>query len=140
MIIIRSYSADDKKFIYNSWLQSFRRTQENKRRRKSEYFYNQKIVIDAILDNPRTEIVIATIDSDPSLIMGWLAFQRGDPPLVHFCYVKHKYRSKGLANKMLGELKSLPCVYTHIVLGGVMAPKHWSYIPWSANGTTSKQI
>ena len=92
---IRPFEPSDKNFVYNSWLKSYR---QYMRPVDDQVYYSQESVL---IDKSET-VLILCIDSDPDIIIGYLAYSLLlDVPVIHYLYVKEQYRSQGCSKALL---------------------------------------
>lgn len=114
-VVIRPYYApNDIAYVYDSWL---RNQLPSKATRKQQHlFFNaQKPIIDKILADPNTKVLIASHEEDPNSILAWLCVGKVDHiPVVHFCATKAIYRRLGL-QRLLFEHSGMttPIIATH---------------------------
>jgi ribosomal protein S18 acetylase RimI-like enzyme len=104
---IRELQEDDWNCILKSWMRSYRATRPNWR----DYYIKKHEEI--VLYRERGAVFkIACDPEDPTSIFGWSC---GEPPVIHFVYVKPYYREQGIAKVLvretLGDAKII--AYTH---------------------------
>ena len=100
-LIIRPANGDDIAFIYSTWLRSLRYDSAlRKTTQKSVFFQNYQLVLDSILNAPKTRILIACLSSDPNVIFGYLVH---GPSTAHYCFVKDAFRGLKIAKTLLAE-------------------------------------
>lgn len=98
--VFRSYLLeDDLNFILNSWMTSYR-TEFHFLPDKVYYTGMQKLIGALALES---QVLIAHDPADLNNILGWLVYraQAEGPILVHYAYVKHRYRQFGLGKRMV---------------------------------------
>jgi GNAT superfamily N-acetyltransferase len=98
----RSYLLeDDLNFILNSWMTSYR-TEYTFLPDKVYYVGMQKLIGALTLES---QVLIAHEPDDPNKILGWMVYrppsEAGAAILVHYAYVKHRYRRFGLGKRLL---------------------------------------
>lgn len=56
-------------------------------------------MIEAILKKPSFRCLIAHVEGEPDIILGYLAYEvvNGEPKVVHYCFVKEPFRRMGIA-------------------------------------------
>jgi hypothetical protein len=98
-VIIRPATLKDRAYIFNSWLHNqywsslyFQRIEQD------TYFKEYSRHITRLLESSQARIDVATLESDETLILGYLVYSG---PIAHWCYVKRDYRGKGILNLML---------------------------------------
>jgi hypothetical protein len=101
-------------FILNSWLKSVRIT-ENWIKIESKIFFEeyQKLII-ATLE--MGSVLIACPKNEPNIIIGYMVYERAEKCLIiHFLYIKNKFRRNGLARYMIESLdnKKNEVIATH---------------------------
>lgn len=116
--VFRSYLLeDDLNFILNSWMTSYR-TEYSFLPDKVYYTGMQKLIGALALES---QVLIAHEPNDPNKILGWMVYRPPSEPdaamLVHYTYVKHRYRRFGLGKRMLtsanGSNRSLTIIASH---------------------------
>ena len=102
VIVVRGFEAGDKSFLYDAWLKSFKNTSDFAKRIPDGIFFHEhgeKITAMAMRSTAR--VVVATLDDEPGLILGFAAYEV-DPGCLHYVYVREAWRKVGIARKMLG--------------------------------------
>lgn len=98
---IRLAVPADLSFIYSSWLNSYRSDSGiGRSTRKSIFFKEYNRVIDGILSDPFTRILVACLPDESNVICGFLAFA---PGTLHYCFVKEDFRRFGIARSLAEE-------------------------------------
>lgn len=85
---------------------------------RRDYYACQSALMDSILENPETEVLVSCWDDDENLITGWVC---GAPSrrLLHFIYVKGLYRREGVGTALMARFfghvgqGAAPVVVTH---------------------------
>lgn len=98
-VITRSAILSDKDFVVNHWLPGqYWGSWYHSQMDEATYsgIYLQKIY--QILQNPKTEILIAGVENDPNTCFGFIVFG-GD--ILNWIYVRPEYRGKGIANLLM---------------------------------------
>lgn len=103
--ILRPAQATDIAFIYSTWLNSYRTDSDlGKSCKKSVFFNEYKEVIDNILSNSGTEILVAALPNDESVILGYLVYQATPSICIHYCFIKESFRRFGIAKELVNSL------------------------------------
>ena len=118
---VRKAGPDDKGFIYNSWLRSYRdHSHFASLIPKSIYYKNQAVIIERLLEE--SGVAIACNPEDTDQIFGYCCYQPStiNVAIYHYIYVKHPYRKLGIATSLKEHVKyqcshdeDLPLVATH---------------------------
>lgn len=110
---IRDMVSGDYNFIIDSWLNQFKNSSEFARRIKHAiYFEKQAKVIEKLI--ARSKVRVASLCSDPSVIVGYLVFELPpEKPIAHFVYVKPSFRRMGIARELVQGLNIETCTFTH---------------------------
>lgn len=111
-IKIRFYNpVGDKDFIYSSWIKSYKNSSFARAVPSPLYEMGQRHRIKKILENEKTNILIACDPTTPELIFGYIIF---DDITLHYLYVKSKYRQMGIATALCYDiLPKEKIIYTH---------------------------
>jgi len=108
-IVYRRMKPDDRAFVVNSWLRSFRRAPSAGLIAMGRWSAVMVPEIEDILDRPRVRVLVA---ADPTATdhvadlfghLVWEDDEHGGLPLVYYCYVKHAYRGSGLARGLMNK-------------------------------------
>lgn len=100
-------------FIYATWLKSFRYGSYFAKKIKNEIFFkHHHIVVENILSHKDTSVLVASIEDDPDLILGYLVMA---PKIIHYIYVKDTFRNFGVARSLFksNETNLNECQFTH---------------------------
>lgn len=98
-VLIREPWGSDLRFIYATWLNSYRSDSAIGRSiKKSIFFGEYPRIIDEIFDNQETITRVAALREDPFVILGYIVC---GPNFVHYCYVKEDFRRFGIAKYLL---------------------------------------
>lgn len=101
-IRLRAGLEADAPFIFNSWLKSYRFGDLAKHCDNSVYFAEQHKLIETLLKRCKT--LVACGDKDAGEIYGYIVYEQVEGLLViHYCYVKHTFRSMGMARELMVE-------------------------------------
>jgi len=103
-VLLRRAAEDgsDIPFITNSWLKSYRKAQFTAGVTNTVYYKRHHDVIREVIKS--SSLVVLCNPEDKTHILGWACVERldGDPTCyLHYVYVKHLMRGKGLATKLL---------------------------------------
>ena len=99
-------SESECNFVMHSWLKSHR--DQSKYHRNIPYllyYAGQQAGIKKTMEN--SECLIASPKGEPGIIVGYLVYEdRGsdDYVILHYCYVKNKFRRMGLADHLIAEI------------------------------------
>lgn len=107
---IRSAVEEDLPFIYSTWSMSYRYDSAIGKSCKNSIFfreYNQ--VIDWILFQSDTRVVIACDPKEQNVIYGYMVHQ---PNIVHYAFTKETFCKFGIAKSLLNHLGGAQ-YYTH---------------------------
>lgn len=109
---IREAKGKDLSFIYSTWVNSYRYGSSlGKSCRNSIFFPEYNRIVDAILEKPRTKILVATTPEDPDTILGYLVH---DPDVIHYVFVKEVFRKMGIARSLFHQSgRASAAVITH---------------------------
>jgi hypothetical protein len=100
-VVIRPAIRGDRNYILNSWLHNQYWSCRYFQAMPQDLFFKEYTGnITRLLSNPDAKIDVATLDSEPSLILGYLVYA-GD--CVFWAYVKRDYRGKGILHLMLKD-------------------------------------
>jgi ribosomal protein S18 acetylase RimI-like enzyme len=113
---LRNMQPEDKNFILNSWLKSYRKSPAVRRMENNAYFHEQSKVIKEMLDN--VNVLIACDEKDSTQILGYLVSQRIDNVfIVHYLYTKLPFRNCGIGKMLIRardhDLGDVAACYTH---------------------------
>jgi GNAT superfamily N-acetyltransferase len=111
-IIIREAIQDDLPLIYNSWLKQYRESPFSVGVVNSVYYSQHRKIIDCLIE--RSVLRVACDAASPTKIYGWVCGEIYDPLVLHFIYVKKKYRKRGIGGMLLNEFgwKEVPHIIT----------------------------
>lgn len=99
---IRTAVPKDIPFIYSTWLQSYFEDSSlgGSIDRSSIYYENYKLVIDHILASKTSNTLIACLNNDPDVILGYLVKESNT---AHYCFVKESFRKLGVAKSLFSK-------------------------------------
>lgn len=101
--MVRPATGDHLWFVVNSWIRSYRNGCEWAAKIPGVvYFsdYGHRGLIVKTLARTNVETLIVGPEDDASFIHGWICYEPGPTPLLHYLYVKDYYRGKGLARML----------------------------------------
>jgi len=102
-VTMRPGEPADIRFILNSWKESFRGAPFAKGVRSQTYFYYQGKLLESLL--PRCIVRVLCASSRPEQIVGWACVEpTNEVFIIHYVYVKHRYRNQGIARHLLESL------------------------------------
>jgi hypothetical protein len=102
-IAIRNGLEGDVPFIFNSWLNSFRKGSFTRFVDNKIYFTEQHKLIERLLK--RCEVKMACDPNDPSSICGYMVYERVEGILcVHYAYTKQTFRGMGICRQLLKNI------------------------------------
>jgi GNAT superfamily N-acetyltransferase len=148
-ILIRPFREDDAGFVLSSWLKSYATSAWaksvtdqalwDKRRASTLYWNGHHALVSAILRRPGTLISVAAWEEDADVLAGWMCQERRhDAVLLHYLYVRERFRRNGIATELA---KALPerVLYTHRsrVVSRLPLPPHWAFDPYVLMGLDS---
>jgi len=127
--VIRPAQPDDIPFIYSTWLKSYYcDSKVGTDCRKSVFFDEYKLVIDGILKDPKTRVLVTASRLAPNTIYSYVVLSGAT---IHYCYSKEDFRGFGLVTRMVRDMQS-PC---HSHLPAKPTPSSPLQAPCQDNGT-----
>ena len=97
---IRHAHGRDWPLIWDSWVESYRRTPQNRKRESQDYYPTQRERITDILAIPSTVVAVAVSDLDDDAIMGWICCDAARR-IVHYMWTAKPLRRRGIAQQLL---------------------------------------
>ena len=109
---LRPATPDDRGYIIDSWLQSFRGSPFAQRLPSDVYWsrYGQAGLVEDLVG--QASLVVACLPDDPTYIYGWLCAQRGG--CLHYVFVRHDFRRMGFASRLVGVVEPEIVTVTHM--------------------------
>lgn len=118
MYSIRQYDkVKDTDFIMHNWLHTYKVSSFARGLKREVYYPYQRELIEEILSRPETETLVAVLTEEPDALLGFAAIEQD---LLHYVYVKPKWRTIGIAKSLLALLPE-DFIYTHITTPDVEA-------------------
>lgn len=111
---VRQANAEELNFIYASWLNNYRYDSFlGKSCTNTTFFTEYASIIDFILHQPLTKILIAYFEDSPSVILSYMVYE---PKILHYLFTKEIYRKQGIAKDLF--LRAFPGAidFTHRTL------------------------
>jgi GNAT superfamily N-acetyltransferase len=107
---IRAATESDLRFVLSSWLASYRGAHAAGMIQMTDWVTVMSPQVDAVLSRVGVTVLVAghpTAEPGTADVYGWIAaeHQGGTIPLIHYCYVKHAYRRRGFARRLLQALR-----------------------------------
>lgn len=99
---VRTATPDDMNFIRASWFESFRMGGCAPQVQFPVYRFGQNAIIERILAQPTTKIVVAYATAEPTEICSWACCEG---IYLHYAYTKQAYRKMGFAAHLVKILK-----------------------------------
>lgn len=108
---LRPGNKADESFYYSSWLKSFRDASLVSGISNTVYYSRFHDLIENLLNDPLTAVVVACSPDDPEQIFGYCVATIADTGnVLHWVYIKHPFRKFGIARDMVGKVS--PVVHT----------------------------
>jgi len=99
LVTKRSFQKDDEAFIYSSWLRGLWWGNDWFHEIPIEIFYNTyHTVVERILTHPETQVSVACLREDPSVILSYCVYR---DKLLHWVFTKRDWRKIGLAKDIV---------------------------------------
>lgn len=117
-VLIRPATLEDRSFIIDSWLRSYRNSEFGRRIPDDVWYaaWGHGGFVEAAVSVPGS-VLVACLPSDPSFVYGFRACGYGYQPdpamgVLHYVYVKKDFRRAGIARQLLAG-GVYPCGVTH---------------------------
>ena len=102
-IRLRPVRSEDVPLVTNSWLRSFRDSCHVWGVPDQSYFWCHHKILEKLI--PRSSVVVACLEDDPNVILGWIAYEMaGEVMVLHNCYVKKPFRGLHVASRLFKEV------------------------------------
>lgn len=97
---IRDGDVKDEAFIFNSWLRSYKTSQDAKGVPDEMYYKGQHKVIEDTIAVSNTAVSYHA--EDPDHILGYIVYEYDEPStcIIHWVFVKKPFRENGIARKL----------------------------------------
>ena len=141
--VVRPATDDDLNYVRKTWLREYAEESDWIDEVGGGVFFREHpTCIEAAFR--RGAVTIACRSSVPSGICGFAVTEEGAPglaqwhpegvgrALVHFIYVKHRWRQLGVARLLLAPFAAVPVEYTHRthMLARLRVPEAWTFNPY----------
>lgn len=117
-IKIRNLRAEDKPFIINSWLKSYKEQPFAKDIPKDIYYKFHSEIIRDILNRETTKVLLAVATEDEDVIVGYVVLEEGRINIFHYIYVKRAFNNLGIAKRLIKESGIKKGYATHLTKSG----------------------
>jgi GNAT superfamily N-acetyltransferase len=119
-VSLRIGRSTDQSYVANSWASSL----------GGEFDRAKNAVIDRLLDDPRTRVIVACEETDTDRILGWVAYARiPGARVVEFVLVRKQRRGEGIARAMLEQAglrgEGPPVIHLYDGRGTFMSPEEF---------------
>jgi GNAT superfamily N-acetyltransferase len=106
-VIVTGCGATQIPFIFHSWIRVLQMESQYKRLDKNWFNCSQHALIENLIQSPTSHCLIAAYENDPDTILGYIV---GWPTerVLHFIYVKEKFRKLGIATRLMEEMFTAP--------------------------------
>lgn len=113
---VRPYVPEDKNFILATFLRGLYYGNEFYGMIPKDVFMeNYRVVGEALLAHPNTQVLVSSLKEDPSIILGYSLVSK-DLEVLHWTFCKTAWRRQGVMNSLLPKtLKT----YTHFTTLGL---------------------
>jgi GNAT superfamily N-acetyltransferase len=101
MRIVEGSCGNPPSLVWSDWIRSAREAAFADDP-PADYMHEAKLRITALLARPGCHLLLAMDETDAATIMGWAAIER--PSRCHYVYVKHAFRRRGIARRLLAGL------------------------------------
>lgn len=126
LIGFRHGLLDDKNFILATWLKGLYHG-NSWFKQIDPVIFTQKyqVTLFSILNQPNTEVMVAVLKDEPSVILGYSVFSDNT---LHWVFVKKSWRRVGIAKALVPALSD---TCTHLTaLGRSLKPKNMKFDPF----------
>lgn len=127
-ILYRGARNDDIRFIFDSWLRSWRKSPWAGIIPNNVYFPLTRSVIEQLVARG-AEFKVACLAADPERILGWICYEQvGPDAVVHYLYVKDPYLNLGIGEALVSQAPGRqPGFYTFRYRQVVDACQDWTH-------------
>lgn len=131
--MIRGARSDDIRFVFDSWLRSWRKSPWAGVIPNNMYFPLTRSTIEQLIARG-AELKVACLESNPDHILGWICHELNGPKaVVHYLYVKDPYLPLGIGEALIQAIPGeKPGFYTfryRQVSDACSYEKGWRHIP-----------
>jgi len=113
---LRVAVAEDISFIFNSWLKSYRNSNQAHLVCNSIYFSEQHKLIERLVKD--SKVIVACNNEDPTQLYGYICAGNIEGIFcLHYLYVKHSFRGLGIATALINAFEhdvSSAGIFTHM--------------------------
>lgn len=102
-VFLRDAVDDDLGFIVDGWMQSFHASRFAFPMLFRNYRPWQRFVVNRLFQRPRCRAKVAVLEGY-DLLVGFAVWEESTPPLLHYVYVKQRYRQRGIARALCAHL------------------------------------
>ncbi len=99
-IAIRPELPTDRGFVVTRWRSSLRKRSPYRDLDAGFYHAAMGVIIDAVLSDPGTDVLVASDVEDPDVVLGFVVadpYQR----LLHYMYTRTRLRGRGVASRLI---------------------------------------
>ena len=116
-VVLRFHKPEDMNCISDNWGKSYYRGSSAYRHFTPETFHSfHRPIRERFFLKENTTLLVASWNSDPWLILGWIAFESlPEATLLHYIYIKNSLKQEGIANLLMRiALPMRPVIFTHL--------------------------
>jgi GNAT superfamily N-acetyltransferase len=101
--VLRNMTENDKPFIYNSFLKSFKENSDSTWVSNGLYYRGQTEVVDFLLSS--CNVLIACFPEDPEEILAYTLYQvEKDVLVLHYIYTRRSFQKTGIAREIINSI------------------------------------
>lgn len=101
MFRIRAADEGDRGFVVATLAKSFYDSPTVRGMDRADYAAVMKHQAETILDEH--DVWVACAEDEPSVLLGWCAFDARDPGMLLYVYVRRDFRGNGIAKALVGQ-------------------------------------
>jgi len=102
MIAMRIANQEDMRFVFGSWLKSYRNEFQNKIIPRRVYYPSEASAIQALVDCKNTKTIVSYNVDESNQVFGWCCFTDIDgESFLHYAFVKTMFRNMGIFKRMI---------------------------------------
>lgn len=130
LVRTRGFELNDKEFIFATWLRGLYYGNDwFKAIDKDRFMECYHSIISNILDRKSTNINVACLQDEPSVVLGYSVLHISGPePILHWIFVKKAWRRLGLAGSLIPENCRITTHLTHV--GCKIKPPEMKFDPF----------